>query len=486
MRQTIMHSRRDFFKAAALAGAGLVLPRPAGAAGKIGAAGEVAALFDLSRCQGCGACVEACGEANASFYPEPRKPFPSMFPAKVKVEDFSDKRQVSDRLTPYNWLFIQTARGEIQGKPFEINIPRRCMHCQNPPCALMCPWGAASKERTGAVVIDADICLGGAKCRQVCPWAIPQRQTGVGLYLKLMPHLGGNGVMYKCRRCVERLAEGRVPACVEACPYEVQSFGPREEIVAKAHALAKEMGGYIYGEKENGGTNTLYVSPVPFSALNAAVDKGPGKPHLKPVAYAMGDSDKLAMVALTAPAAGLAGGFLRLARNLPGSRRADPPASLAEAAVGSRAAERSWLKWGYLGLMIGLALTGTAQMPIYNRYYVSDLPGLGWLNDMYLTHVLHYLLAAVFMLVMGFVAARHLRSGRNRRALTLSGGIRAALLVGLVLTGLLRVAKNMPGLFFDPGTIIAVDLGHLGLAALLGVAALWARLSGRRAWLRPV
>ena len=28
--------------------------------------------------------------------------------------------------------------------------------------------------------------------------------------------------------------------------------------------IAEEMNGYMYGETENGGTHTIYVSPVPF------------------------------------------------------------------------------------------------------------------------------------------------------------------------------------------------------------------------------
>jgi len=71
---------------------------------------------------------------------------------------------------PYNWLFIQHAAVKLNGEDTELTIPRRCMHCVNPPCVKLCPWD------------------------------IPQRQTGVGLYLDLLPSLAGNGVMYKCDR----------------------------------------------------------------------------------------------------------------------------------------------------------------------------------------------------------------------------------------------------------------------------------------------
>jgi ferredoxin len=158
----------------------------------------------------------------------------------------------------------------------------------------------------GIARIDADLCLGGSKCKQVCPWHIPQRQTGVGLYLDILPSMAGNGVMYKCDRCYDRIAEGETPACIAACPEGVQQIGPRDEIIRKAHALAEEMNGYIYGETENGGTNTIYVSPVPFEELDRAVEKGKGKPHLQPVGDKMGQANNLVAAMAIAPLAGIA------------------------------------------------------------------------------------------------------------------------------------------------------------------------------------
>jgi Fe-S-cluster-containing dehydrogenase component len=195
------------------------------------------------------------------------------------------------------------------------------MHCQNPPCADLCPWGASRKLKNGITLIDADICLGGSKCKAVCPWNIPQRQTGVGLYLDLLPAFAGNGVMYKCDRCYNRIAQGELPACIEACPEDVQTIGPRKEIVSEAHRLAKEENLYIYGEKENGGTNTLYLSPVPFDVLNQAIETGPGKPHLNDVKDQMSHADNLAKAMVIAPVAGLAAAFGRVYKTIKHSKK---------------------------------------------------------------------------------------------------------------------------------------------------------------------
>ncbi len=304
MSKTI--SRRSFLKGGAVAACSLAASGVPAAASLADSNDQLVTLIDISKCIGCEACVEACSESNFGKHPKPQKPFPQMYPKRVKVADWSDKQDVTDRLTPYNWLFIQYATVEKDGEEIELTIPRRCMHCVNPPCVKLCPWGAARQLKNGISRIDSDICLGGSKCKAVCPWKIPERQTGVGLYLDVLPSFAGNGVMYKCDRCYDRIAGGELPACIEACPEDVQTIGPRDEIVKQAHRLAKETSGYIYGEKENGGTNTVYVSPVPFEQINMAAEKGKGKPHFKPAKDTMANANNLAIAMIVAPFAGAA------------------------------------------------------------------------------------------------------------------------------------------------------------------------------------
>ncbi|MFV0347042.1 MAG: 4Fe-4S dicluster domain-containing protein [Halodesulfovibrio sp.] len=315
-----------FLKALGVSGAGAALPLagPSLSGASVASAAtaeELVTVLDLSKCIGCGACVEACRENNGHKFPRVEKPFPAMYPPRVKAEDWSDKQQVDDRLTPYNWLFLQNVQVEHAGTVHDIYMPRRCLHCVNPPCANLCPWGAARKEENGIVRIDDDLCLGGAKCRLACPWHIPQRQTGVGLYLRLLPSLAGNGVMYKCDRCYDKIAAGGQPACVEVCPQSVQTMGPRSEMVALARSLAKDMNGHLYGLEENGGTNTIYVSPVPFEKINAALEKGPGKPHMGPVDDVMRPETTLANVLVAAPVAGLVAGAMKIASTIRKERR---------------------------------------------------------------------------------------------------------------------------------------------------------------------
>ena len=212
-----------------------------------------------------------------------------------------------NRLTPYNFIYVHKAEINLAGQKKTIFVPRRCMHCDNPACATICPFSANHKNKNGAVVIDQDLCFGGAKCRDVCPWEIPQRQSGVGIYLHVLPGLMGNGVMYKCDLCVERLAAEKLPGCVEACPREALLIGTRNAIEKIAESRASRMNGYIYGKTQNGGTSTLYVSPVPFEEINKTMTKKPGQPDMKiDVKRRMAGTDSLGKAVLAAPVLGIA------------------------------------------------------------------------------------------------------------------------------------------------------------------------------------
>jgi formate dehydrogenase iron-sulfur subunit len=104
-------SRRSFIKgglalAGAAAASSLALPsKVRGTSGE-----ELATLIDIRKCIGCEACVDACQEVNRAKFPERQRPFPKMYPKRVKVSDWSERRDVRDRLTPYNWLYIDRDR----------------------------------------------------------------------------------------------------------------------------------------------------------------------------------------------------------------------------------------------------------------------------------------------------------------------------------------------------------------------------------------
>lgn len=268
-------SRRTFMAGVAAASAAVILT-PVKKAEAAVREDSWALLIDLTKCNGCKdrpvpACVDSCHKVNQSRFPEPDpamlKPY---WPMKT-FEDYSTKRDMINRFTPYNWTFVQNLTVEHDGQMVDVSVPRRCMHCDNPPCAKLCPFGVNQKDTDGPVHIDPSLCFGGAKCRTVCPWGVPQRQAGVGVYTYLDPVPVGGGVMFKCDFCRSDLKKGETPACISTCPTQAMTLGKRKEIYARAEELAKSIGGYIYGKDENGGTSTLYVSKVPFESMDKAI-----------------------------------------------------------------------------------------------------------------------------------------------------------------------------------------------------------------------
>ncbi len=135
-------------------------------------------------------------------------------------------------------------------------------------------------------------------------------------------------------------------------------------------------------------------------------------------------------------------------------------------------AGRKWRKWSYIGIFIVMAFTGFGQMPIFKRYYISDIPGLGWSADFYKTHYIHYLGAALLLGLLAYWIADYFFKGRHEFHLTASAYVRIVLLGGIVVTGIFRVLKNLPDVVFSPGFTMLIDISHLGFMMAYLVAAL--------------
>ena len=105
-----------------------------------------------------------------------------------------------------NWRRV----GEIEGGWYpdtqRLHLSMGCNHCIEPTCLTGCPVDAYSKDPlTGVVLHSAEICIGCQYCTWNCSYGVPQYNPE-------------RGVVGKCDMCHNRLAEGREPACVNACP----------------------------------------------------------------------------------------------------------------------------------------------------------------------------------------------------------------------------------------------------------------------------
>ena len=139
------------------------------------------------------------------------------------------------------------------------------MHCNQPACASACLTKAMLKTEEGPVIWSEDKCMGCRFCMLSCPFDIPKYE-----YESWKPKV------QKCSLCWERLEEGKVPACVEACPVEAIRFGKRRDLIEMGRVqIAKEPENYvhhIYGEAEAGGTSYMYLAAVPFGGIGFRTD----------------------------------------------------------------------------------------------------------------------------------------------------------------------------------------------------------------------
>ncbi len=124
--------------------------------------------------------------------------------------------------TEYKHAFSGTAATRfvaesVEHRPFLV----LCNHCENPSCVRACPTKATFKRPSdGIVMMDFHRCIGCRFCMAACPFGarsfnFRDPRPGIKEINKQFP-TRMKGVVEKCNFCVERLAEGKMPACVEA------------------------------------------------------------------------------------------------------------------------------------------------------------------------------------------------------------------------------------------------------------------------------
>ena len=161
-------------------------------------------------------CIEACDRAH-------------------NIPDFKNPVNPKDKLDPdvaqrdeIKWIWTDHFHNAFPGDDHPV-MPEKiqhlaflllCNHCNNPPCVRVCPTKATFQRDDGIVNMDMHRCIGCRFCMAGCPYgarsfnwrdprpfikdqnpAYPTREAGV---------------VEKCTFCAERLAQGLMPACVEA------------------------------------------------------------------------------------------------------------------------------------------------------------------------------------------------------------------------------------------------------------------------------
>jgi Fe-S-cluster-containing dehydrogenase component len=183
---------------------------------------KFAYALNLSICVGCRRCAKACHLENNHDRPTNNSYIRVLEMSKGSL-DLAGGSAAYDHAVP---------------KKDKFYMPVQCHQCDNAPCVKACPIEATWKENDGIVVVDYNWCIGCRYCEAACPyharrfnWSkpeIPAEEINPD-QAYLSNRVRPQGVMEKCTFCLHRTREGRLPACLEACPTGARVFGNLED-----------------------------------------------------------------------------------------------------------------------------------------------------------------------------------------------------------------------------------------------------------------
>lgn len=186
-----------------------------------------AMAIDLKKCKpDCEDCIIACHSAH-------------------NVPDFGNPKD------EIKWIWREPLANVFPGQGLEnINSPWKskpivvlCNHCANPPCVRVCPTKATFQREDGVVMMDYHRCIGCRFCIAGCPYGARSMnyRDPRPFIKKINPNFPtrSKGVVEKCNFCVERLAEGLLPACVLACSAKAIIFGDLKDSQSEIYKILK-------------------------------------------------------------------------------------------------------------------------------------------------------------------------------------------------------------------------------------------------------
>jgi Fe-S-cluster-containing dehydrogenase component len=160
---------------------------------------QLGLVIDQERCIGCEACTVACKNENQG----------AVGFMRVRTQDAVRKDVPAGTFPDLRMTFM----------------PLVCNHCENPPCAEICPLGAITKRQDGIVVLNQEACDGCRACVDACPYAAISFDEE-------------KEAAEKCNLCVHRIDRGLAPFCVVCCEGQAIHFGNLNDPEQEAGRLA--------------------------------------------------------------------------------------------------------------------------------------------------------------------------------------------------------------------------------------------------------
>ncbi|MDY0190147.1 MAG: 4Fe-4S dicluster domain-containing protein [Desulfuromonas sp.] len=206
---------------------------------------QYAMVIDLEKCVGCHACAIAC---RAEWE----------VPVGKDSEGREQHRCWVQRLGP-----AKTPHGLSY-----TYYPGLCNHCDEPSCVAACPYDletrtfvdpVTGKKVTmevsatwkdpfdGTVQINKEVCWGCGACADACPYGA-----------RYVNEEGEDPKADKCTFCVERLAVGKEPACVQTCLAGARIFGDLSDPDSEVSKYVKKGAVGLESSAVKIGPNVLY------------------------------------------------------------------------------------------------------------------------------------------------------------------------------------------------------------------------------------
>ena len=158
-------------------------------------------VIDISKCIACYGCFTSCKD---EFW---ENDYPPYSVGQPRFGQF--------------WINVQKKeRGEY---PFikVAYMPLICQQCSDAPCMKAAEDGAIYRKSNGLVLIDPAKAVGQKQIVEACPYGVIYWNEE-----KKVPQ--------KCTLCAHRIAEGKIPRCVQFCPSGCLKFGdfddPKSEV----------------------------------------------------------------------------------------------------------------------------------------------------------------------------------------------------------------------------------------------------------------